>query len=152
VARYDVESLLQEIADRVKTYFNTKVAEINAEKGDFTLANLDTTNAIFFFNENNKDSNYDPYMVISIDRWDTSELGESRLDINVEVCVGDPIDGTIDKRVLRYIRILRELFKAGENVGPVSIPKVGQLEFIGFADETNKEFRAGGITLNAVYA
>ena len=57
-----IEDVLNQSIELVKSKINSKLSEIDTERGDFVLKQIDTDNAVVFQSMNNFPVNFDPIL------------------------------------------------------------------------------------------
>ena len=135
----------------VKEKINTKLAEIDTERGDFTLKPIDLENGIVFQSLNNLPVNFDPILFYGIDQISTDSIesasGET-WEVEFSIILSDPQDRTADKRILRYQRALKEIFlndyvKINNMRQKVKVKSLNPVSFL--LQNSSNEIRAIGI-------
>jgi len=132
------------------------LTKIDAEKGDFTLKQLNTTEAIAIFDPNGIVLNRDPNMTINITTDDPLDnaVGGHAVDVEIWVRVRDTAekDGLLERRILRYMRALYQLFVI--DVRKYNIQAIANVSTIGYFGEPTegrnvprKTMLTGGIVL-----
>ena len=135
----------------VKEQINAKLAEIDAERGDFTLKPIDLDNGIVFQSLNNLPVNFDPILFYGIDQVDSDSIESAQgetWDLEFSIILADPQDRTADKRILRYQRALKEIFsenyiKINNMRQKVRVKSLNPVSFL--LQNSSNEFRAIGI-------
>lgn len=117
--KYDIETYLLQIQDYLQTNLNTEVAAINTEKDDDIVLKTISNSAYFIQTLNDTVANYNPYILIGIDDIQASPIGPATvktLTFSIVVVMQDSIEDLyIGRRVLRYGRVLEDLFNRGFN-------------------------------------
>ena len=153
MAKFDLENMVDEVVALVKAQLNTKIAEINAEKADsVTLATIEAT-AYSVLSLNNGIMNFDPFVVVYVEDIESQGIGPGTADfITLPVIVVAADMGTdteIYKRMLRYMRALKEIFEENfQRIEPgnnLIIESVAPQYITGL--NTNKRHRGAGVAL-----
>ena len=113
----DVEQLITDVQTYLTTNLNTSIGALNTEKSDsITLATVDSS-AYFFQTLNDSIANYNPFVFVSLDDMQSVSEGGftlKTLTMSVVIVVSDRgQDLQIGFRMLRYSRVLEELFGRG---------------------------------------
>ena len=162
-AKYDAERFIDDLLEIFRTNLNTKIAEIQAEKAiflgskNFDLPTLEDN--AWFDTLDVKTVNFDPFVYFGINDNALIEIESAEasdytafstviLDYN-----GD--DATMYKKMLRYIRALREIVSENfDTISEVSNLKVATINPTNFQDldvdddnMDNSMNKIGGITL-----
>jgi uncharacterized protein YlzI (FlbEa/FlbD family) len=112
----DIEDIITTIKALLNDNINTYITQMNSVKSDITLSTLNSS--AYIIQSQNQDINYDPFILIREENTESDHRGtESSQKSTIEVFIvftssGDANDVTW-KKVLRYRRILRELFQNG---------------------------------------
>lgn len=109
-----IEDFLEQAKELVKSKMNDKLLEIDSERGDLVLKPVDFDNAVVFQSMNNLPVNFDPILYygatsVSTDGNVESSVGET-WEVEFSVILADPQDRSIEKRLFRYQRALKEIF------------------------------------------
>ncbi|HVH96868.1 MAG TPA: hypothetical protein VM682_07995 [Bacillus sp. (in: firmicutes)] len=120
--KYDVEQFLVDLSTILATYLNAKLIEIDNDKNDGLSSKAIDSNAIFTLSLDQEVVNYDPFILIGLDIQSISMPSASadKLSIPIMLVIEDSGDSDIKKRILRYMRALKEVFE--ENFASLSIP------------------------------
>lgn len=154
---YDIESYLLAIRDFCVSNLNTQVSSLNSEKSDtLVLKEIDSA-AYFITTMNNRVANFNPYVLIGI----TNIVGQSsgpavvkELTFGVSILLQDSMELTSEDlnagvRILRYLRVLEDLFNNGFNkILPHAKFRVNSLVPIAVtAPNSNDPYLAAGVEL-----
>ena len=153
-ARTDIETIASDIETVLKTYLNTRLASINAEKND-GLECLDVADAAYFFQDLNDDlTNYDPFILYGVNAIvPQSDYGRCSQDItySVTVILADNAQDGLSKIMLRYGRALKEIFEENwylvNNGIKLKVNSLTPVDLEGL--NTSTRYKAIGITLEA---
>src|SRR4051794_37346159 len=120
--KYDVEQFLSDLSTILSTYLNAKLTEIDNDKNDGVTSKGIDSNAIFTLSLDQVVVNYDPFILIGLDIKSTSVASATAdiLSIPIMLVIEDSGDADIKKRILRYMRALKEVFE--ENFASLQIP------------------------------
>lgn len=152
--KYDTESFLRDVETFLKTNLNNNIIAINTEKGDFVLDQIPTTAYIFQSLDdrvvNNKASLF--YYIDDIQSEAVDSATSEEISIEVVVILSDKKDNTLQYRLLRYQRALKELFNNGFNkVNYSKKVRVESLVPIRFAYQNSTNYvHAIGVRLTTV--
>lgn len=156
--KYDAEEVSRAIIAYLVANLNTRITALNAEFNDDIVLKTLSDDAFFFQTMNDKVANYDPYCLLSLDDIQGEGIPSASSELLVFSCgivlqdAGQ--DLSIGYRLLRYGRVLRELFNNGyskilphvtftiQSLRPVVIP----------SPNSNDLFRAVGVQLMAPIA
>lgn len=115
MAKYDMESLTNDVKTIITTYLNTKLTEISTEKGDGILTPSLSSSGIYLQDLNVATVNYDPFIVYGIDDIQSEGDGpftSKRYQIMVVLVKTDQNGEPEFARVMyRYQRALEEIFE-----------------------------------------
>ncbi len=106
----DAETVFVKITDKIKSVINTKIQEINTEKGDSTLDQINS-NAWCEGSLNEAIKSYNDFGFIYIDAIEGTTNGQSigqNISIEVDLIFSQQADFMDYKRLLRYQRALTE--------------------------------------------
>ena len=148
MAFVDIESMVTEIKDKIKTDLNAKLVKIDTLKADtITLKKLQTGTTIGddidYLDANGKAEGYDPFIVLDPSKKDAIEgIGGGDIEINIWLSLKDPGDYTGKRRMMRYLLALERLFGDGTKILNMPIATSGLL---GWVAET--DFRDEQVTL-----
>lgn len=145
MARYDIETFLDEIEAALKANLNTKITALNTEKAGAPVLATISNDAYFLQELNGKTINHDPFILYGIEDIIAESRGPSSLQrvvVSVIIVVADEgTDVAIGKRIMRYARALKEtlqdnwtLSSAGHKIDirslvPQSFPRLNSSEF-----------------------
>ncbi len=154
----DVETVLDSIETFLKANLNTQIAAMNTEKGGSIVLATVANDAYIFQSMNNEAANFNPYVFFGVESPSTDSIGPSTAKrytaIAIIVLSDDGNDTDVGRRVLRYGRVLEDLFNANYN----SVQKelkfvVRSLEPITFQlINSNDNYRAVGVELGFDFA
>lgn len=117
MAKKDIETIIDDIKAYLVANLNTKLTEIDTEKGDFSLAAVDTTNGYVLLTLDLEAVNVDPFVFIGIERIRTNGIGPASsqdISINIILTLGDHgNDNFYIRRLFRYQRALMEVLQKG---------------------------------------
>ena len=117
MARWDVESFLDELKTYLQANLNTKIAAINTEKGDSLLSTL-ANDAYLIQDLESKTMTYDPFVimgVVDVETIPTGPLTAKIYTIDVIMILQQQNNSDNYKRLFRYQRALEDVFDAGWN-------------------------------------
>ncbi len=115
--KFDLEDLLDGIKTIMTTHLNTKISAINSEKNDQITLKAVESGAYFDNTMDAAQANYDPFIFYGVSDMpgEASDYpGDSayRAEIVVLICCADHgTDINISRRMLRYQRVLKEVFE-----------------------------------------
>ena len=150
----DIEDFVACAKELVRTKLNDEITAIDAARSDgITLKQIDIDNAIIFQSLDNFPVNFDPVLYYGVSGATAPQQIESATGENWEVeftiILADPHDKTIDTRLFRYQRALKNLFK--KNYFKINNltqkVRVKSLDPVSFSLSNQKavEFRAIGV-------
>lgn len=152
---YDPEAVSRAIMTYLVANLNTTITAMNTEMNDAIVLKTIADEAFFFQTMNDKTANYDPYFLLSLDDIEGEGIPSANSELLVYSCgivlqdAGQ--DLSIGYRMLRYGRVLKNLFNNGYNkiiphvtftiqsLRPVVIP----------SPNSNDLYRAVGVTVMA---
>lgn len=151
----DLEFTLLRIRDFLVTNLNTAIGDLNTAKNDSVVLQTVSNNAYFLQTLNQAIANYNPYVLLGVTdiQGDRSTYsGTVKLlffQVVIVVADTDDLDLQIGIRMLRYLRILEELFNKGFNkVMPSAKFTVNSLVPITLtALDSNDRYRAVGVEI-----
>lgn len=152
MAAYDMEDFFDDLLAFMQDNLNTKIDELNTEKGDTLLQNI-ADEAYVFQTLDNGLVNYDPFLFYGFTILEQrAEYGFSAKILQVEVTIimaADPSGDDETHKLLRYSRVLQELFEKNWNKVNKRVKlKVTSLEPIGFSlVNSSQPYRAIGVYL-----
>ncbi len=114
MAVYDFENVLDDVKSILSSNLNTKIAEINAEKNDGITMPTINNNAYFFQTLDERVTNFDPFLVYSIDTLEgENDYGRSQMNILINniLIIADNGKDSINRILFRYLRALNEIWK-----------------------------------------
>lgn len=158
MATKDIEDVLDDIETFLKANLNTKIGEVNTEKGDgITLLTIDS-GAYFLQSMANTVANFNPFVFYGISETRSEGIGPGTAKfyfVDVIIVVTDSgNDPDIGRKVLRYNKALVELFE--NNYARVSGSdrlEVQSLEPVVFQLINSEDvYRAAGVRLEVVLA
>lgn len=115
--RYDIESFLKDVESILKAEINNKINEINTEKGDFNLDLVDDK-AYIYQSMNEEITNFNPTIFYYLDDIRSEGIDSATSEevvVEVVVILTDTQDGNTQHKLLRYLRVLKELFNTHFN-------------------------------------
>lgn len=156
MAKYDVESFLTNVKTVFQSNLNTKITELNTEKGDFDIDQIPTD--AWYINHIPKVWSYNTFIV-----WGISDIPLSNqqpgaaiqtVNLFIEACVQDkgyPVSESVIYQLLRYSRALLEV--ANENFDKLQGYGKLQLDSLSpsLVDISGKRIRMSGINLSASF-
>lgn len=158
MAQYDVETIMQRIEAFLKAGLNTQIAALNAEKlaagkEKPILAEV-KSQAYFVMTLNDTVVNYNPHIFIrladvgTLDGIGPGSVKQPRVEILV-ICEDRGADKLIHYRMLRYLRVLEDLFNASfDTLFPHATFKLNSLAPIALTRlDTNDPYRAVGVAI-----
>lgn len=166
MALYDVERLLADLEDTLKTKLAAKLAAITAEKTalGFPLDLPEPAADDFYFQTwDDKILNSSPGILYglreSVADGSSHSVTSERITLFVEVYYTHPMnesdDGSGTKRILRYTRALKEIiqenFDANEIMAKIKVKTLTPLSFR-LDTDTSDEIKVGGIELETALA
>lgn len=120
MARFDIETLLDKLEEKLKVKLNEKILSINTEKGDTLLQSIPTT-AWIFGSLDDRAKNFKDFVFYYVDTIDTKVAGSrvaEEYTIEIDLFLFDRQDEKIQKRILRAHRALKEsVIETWEKVG-----------------------------------
>jgi len=111
-AKYDVEIFLDEIESHLKSYLNTKLAEIDSEKDDGITLDTINSNAYVVQSMGENVVNYDPFVFIGISSLSGNASGPvvaQEVTAEIDVIMFDKQDKNSITKLWRYQRALTEV-------------------------------------------
>ena len=148
----DIECVLENTFNHVKDNLNAELLKIDTEKADFVLKPVDFDNGVVFQSLNNLPVNFDPIFFYGVDQVQVPTTIESSVgeewEIEFSIILSDPQDRTVDKRILRYQRALKQVFineyvKIGNMRQKVRVRSLNPVAFT--LQNASVEYRAIGI-------
>lgn len=114
--KYDVERFCADLKTILAASLNTKISEINSEKNDSTTLAAVDSNAYFFQELNGRATNFDPFVLYSVEEIQSEGTGPTTSitpTVHVVLVLADGGQDTesVAVRMLRYQRALREVFE-----------------------------------------
>lgn len=151
----DLEYIVLRIRDFLQTNLNTAITNLNTAKNDGLTLDTVSNDAYFIQTLNQAIVNYNPYIIVGVTdiRGDRSTYSGTvkQLVFQIVIVVADTmdLDLQIGIRMLRYLRILEELFNLGFNkVMPSAKFTVNSLVPISLtAMDSNDRYRAVGVEI-----
>lgn len=149
----DIEEILISIDTFLKANLNTQIGLMNSEKNDTIVLKTISNSAYFIQTLNDAMANYDPYILLGVSDITSTGIGPGTaklLRFEVVLILQDGAqDLFIGKRMLRYLRVLEDLFNKNFNkVLPHVSFKINSLVPIAItAVNSNDPFRAVGVEL-----
>ena len=159
MAAYDIEEILDNVASFLQSNLNTRLGEIDTEKGDGITLKTVSNDAYFLQTLNINAVNLDPFILYGVDSEEADGVGPAtgrRVTIMVVLTMidhGD--DADIVRRLFRYRRSMRELFEENYNRVDKRVKfEVKTLEPVGPFKMVNstEDFRAVGVGLEFSFA
>ena len=149
----DIETVLDDIETFLKANLNTQIATLNSEKSDsITLADIGS-DAYLLQKLNNQFSNFKQFIFYGLARTSAEGVGPAtirKLSFSVIIIVAeDENSQDIVKRMLRYGRVLKDLFEKNYNkISKRVIFKIDLMEPVSFKlKELTAEYNAVGVEL-----
>lgn len=147
---YRIENFFTDLEAFLIANINTKIGDINTEYNDSVSLLTVDDNAYFFYTMNDKVANFDPIVYYGIADNEVEAigpLGNKKYKIMVLIGLADTAqDVQIGKRLLRYSRVLEDLFNDNWNsVGGMIKVKVTNLIFS--PPQTSDQYRYAGVEL-----
>ena len=152
---YDLESLMSDVKSILTTNLNTKIGDINTEKGDsITLLTVDSA-AYFMQDLDHESLNFNPFIFYSVEDIDGTGFGPNTPQeflINVILVLADQSGLTdVSTRMFRYSRALKEIFEENfsikSNSNFISINVLAPVPLTSLNE--SMEFRAIGIQIKS---
>lgn len=115
--RYDTESFLIDVESTMKNNLNNLITALNTEKGDFNLDLVDDK-AYIFQTLNDEVVNFNPAVFYYIDDIRSEGIDSATSEeivVEVTIIMSDTQDGNMQYKLLRYLRVLKELFNTHFN-------------------------------------
>ena len=108
----DIEDIVFEIETFFKENLNDKIVEINTEKGNFALKQVDVESYLFG-DLNDSVTNFDPFFFHYVEDVSSVVSGPNTAklvthELAIIFADGNEDKGAISRRVLRYLRALEE--------------------------------------------
>ena len=117
MAKFDIETYLLAIETYMKANLNTHIGNLNTEKNDSITLSTVSNDAYFLQTLNDRVANFDPYILLAIDDIQGQGIGPGvvkTLVFTAVIVVADQsMDLLIGRRMLRYGRVLEDLFNDG---------------------------------------
>ena len=117
MAKFDIETYLLAIETYMKANLNTYIGNLNTEKNDSITLSTVSNDAYFLQTLNDRVANFDPYILLAIDDIQGQGIGPGvvkTLVFTAVIVVADQsMDLLIGRRMLRYGRVLEDLFNDG---------------------------------------
>lgn len=159
MAKHDIEEVLGDIETFLKANLNTEITNLNTEKADsITLATV-SSSAYFMQSLNNEIVNHNPFIFYGISQVQSRSIGSATAktyNIQVVLVIIDGQQVDIGKRLLRYSRVLSDLFeRSWDRITKIGIGKfqVTSLEPIAFQLVNSSDaYRAVGVELSFTMA
>lgn len=166
MAIYDVENLLDDLKAILVAKLNPKIVAIAAEKlaigQALDLPQIDTTEGIFFQTWDEKILNSSPGIIYGLREsaadGSSYQVTAQRVTLFVEIYYTNPMneidDGSGTKRILRYMRAVREVmqenFDANEILSKIKVKTITPLSFR--LEGSSDEIKVGGVELETSIA
>jgi hypothetical protein len=155
--KYGIEEFMTDVEAFLKQKLNTKITEINTEKGDFAL-DLISDDAYLLQTWNDRLANFNPilfYRVANVNSDGNGPALRKAYSVDVVVILEDVgQDDNIAKRLFRYSRALEEIFITDWATMKNSVKlKVDSLVPVSFKlVNSSEDYRAIGVTLDFTIA
>lgn len=112
----DVEDVMDAVKSLISDNINAYVAQMNTKKPDIELSEINAD--AYMIQQQRQDLNFDPFVLIREESTESESVGpdiKQKVKIEIFVVLSNPDDtqDTSWRRVLRYRRILREIFQKG---------------------------------------
>ena len=150
--KFDIERYRDELIKVVKDNLNTKLADINQEKGDGVyLRNIPTTSYYNDAHDNNiTDKAYIYYGFVPIIPDDKGVPNAVNVTMFISVVFDNTNKKNTETMVLRYTRALKEVIEDNYKKFP-STSRLSVIQFVPEDFENNKgaEFKIGGVQVSA---
>jgi hypothetical protein len=149
--KYDIEEYLLQIETYLKANLNTEISAMNLEKNDTIILKTVSDSAYFIQTLNDSVANYNPHVLLGVDEIQATPIGPATVKavtFSIIIILQDSIeDLSIGRRMLRYGRVLEDLFNRGFNaIFPHASFKVLSLVPIAItAVNSNDPYRAVGV-------
>lgn len=117
----DIESVLDNVGQILKTNLNKEVALVNAEKSDDVVLSFVSDNAYTYQSLDHEVLNYDPVIlfgIIDIDNVNNGPFNQKNLTISIVVIAEDDADGEkMTRKMLRYQKALAQTIEKNWSSG-----------------------------------
>lgn len=152
MAKYDLESILDDVKTTITSNIGAKITAINSEKSDDAVLVSISNDAYFLQSLDEEVVNKDPFVVYGIEDIESVyQHGNSSeiLSIYVAIVISDNGRKDINRVLFRYQRILKEIFE--ENFqnnnfsNKISVTRLTPVAFDAF--DSSAQFKAIGIIL-----
>lgn len=154
--KIDIEQHLLAIQARLQSQLNTDIAALNTEKNDSCVLKTVSNDAYCLQTLNDKVANWNPFILLGVTDIETLDgLGPAtlkRVVFEVVIIVADTeLDDFIGQRMLRYGRVLEDLFNRDfAKIIPSANFKVNSLVPVAItAINSNDPYRAVGVQVVA---
>jgi hypothetical protein len=152
--KYDTESFLRDIETFLKANLNNAITALNTEKGDFNLKLVDDL-AYIYQTLDDKVVNFSPALFYYIDDIVSEGIHSAtseEITVELVIILADEKDNLTQYKLLRYLRVLKDLFNLNFNKVHYSKKvKVESLVPIVFAlQNTTNYVHAIGVKLTTV--
>jgi hypothetical protein len=115
---YDIEQFVDEVEALFKSNYNAQLALVDADKNDGLILDQVNENAFVIQTMDEKAFNENPFLFIGINGVE-SESGQAALRetiaVEIVIVLVDNYDRSIDKKLLRYQRAMKELILSNFN-------------------------------------
>lgn len=158
MAKYDVESLLDDVKALLEANFATKIAAINSEKNDSITLTAPASGSYFRGELNGEQETMDPFVFYGIETVKTEGRGPATSNlyslfvvIVIEDTGQDAQLGGVYNRMLRYMRAMYEVFQDHWSEYEPSVKLlVSSIEPVLFTDlNTTQTYRSAGVKIEA---
>lgn len=153
MATKDVESILDDILSFLQANLNTKITEVNTEKGDGIEMDTVGSTAYLMQTLNDTIANFDPFVFYGVVDSNSDGVGPATSKTYIFNVVIVKVDSgqslNLDRVMLRYNRVFVELFeKNWDKISKSDKFEVQSLEPISFRLLNNSDdYRATGVEL-----
>lgn len=148
--KYDPEIYLDTIQTFLQSNLNNEIIAMNSEKNDSITLKQVSNSAYFVQTFNDAIANYDPHVLIGVNDIQSSGMAGTVKVITFDVILivedrGEDLH--IGKRMLRYLRVLEDLFNRSFNkIIPHATFRINSLVPISLtSSNTNQAYRAVGV-------
>lgn len=155
----DIEKILDDIDTFLKANLNTQIAALNTEKGDSISLTTVDSDSYFYQSLNNKVANADPFVFYGVVDSVSEPAGPvTGVTYTIQVVIAKVDSGNdpdIGKRILRYGRVLKDLFEnKWSSVSGSAKFEVSSLQPAGFDGLLNNsaKYRVVGVNLQTSIA
>lgn len=120
MAKHDPETIIRDIETFLKANLNTQIASMNTEKSDSITLDTVSSDAYIIQSMSTQVANFNPFVFIRLFEDESDGIGPytaENLLFDAVICftVGQNEGEDTGYRLLRYLRIMKDLFEANFN-------------------------------------